>query len=249
MAELKIIEHTGYLVLRLTGNDGLHRLELKTLEALHHHTQLWESRTDLAAIVITGVPARSFAVGASIKELQHLTPDNAPVYATLGQSLFRRMRESSRVYLAAIDGFCLGGGLDLALACDIRLATPRSQFAHPGAKLGIITGFGGTSRLPQTIGETAASRILAAAETITGHTALAWGLVNRLYSSTEILDHACALANTIASGPPHLAAMAKELAYQVAHLPVPQANVVEARTWDLWRAEADFSRRRKPGRS
>ncbi|MBI4748722.1 MAG: enoyl-CoA hydratase/isomerase family protein [Acidobacteria bacterium] len=249
MAELKIIEHTGYLVLRLTGNEGLHRLELQTLEALHHHTKLWQLRTDLAAVVITGVPARSFAVGASIRELQHVTPENAPSYATLGQSLFRRMRESSQLYIAAIDGFCLGGGLDLALACDIRLATDRSQFAHPGAKLGIITGFGGTSRLPQTIGETAASRILAAAETISGQTALAWGLVNQLYSSAEILDRACAMAETIAVSPSNFAAMAKELAYQVAHLPVPQANVAEARTWDLWRAEAAFSRRQKPGRS
>jgi enoyl-CoA hydratase/carnithine racemase len=127
-------------------------------------------------VVITGSDS-FFAAGADIGELAMLTGPEALAYARRGQSLMDAIEFHRAVTIAAIDGYCFGGGLDLALACDLRIATNRSIFAHPGGRIGIMTGWGGTRKLPLTIGKSRALEMMAAGRRIDAAEALQWGLV------------------------------------------------------------------------
>jgi len=113
------------------------------------------SRRDMVTLIFTGRD-NAFLAGANIRELSQLDQRSASAFSERGQRLFQNIAQSGRRTIAAINGFCMGGGLDFALACDIRVAAPNAEFAHPGARLGIITGWGGTQRLPRLIGRTRA---------------------------------------------------------------------------------------------
>lgn len=138
-----------------------------------------ERRTELRAVIFTGADD-VFASGADIGEIRELTSDTARAFARRGQELFRRISESPRLTIAAINGFCFGGALDLALSCRLRFAAPDATFAHPGATLGIITGWGGTQHLPALIGQPRALEMFLTARRLSSGEAFAWGLVNRV---------------------------------------------------------------------
>jgi enoyl-CoA hydratase len=140
----------GWTILKLTSPSGLNKLGRRTLELLYSEV-VSALNSDCRCLAITG-EGRSFAVGADLREVAILTPDSARDFSNLANRLFRLLENSQAVTVAGIDGFCLGGGLDLALSADWRLATTESMFGHPGADLGLITGFGGTQRLPRLIG-------------------------------------------------------------------------------------------------
>ena len=110
------------------------------------------SQTDVSAIIFTGTDD-VFASGADIRELAGLDPISARAFSERGQKLFQRIADAPQLTVAAINGYCMGGALDLSLACDIRVASSSAVFAHPGSQLGIITGWGGTQRLPRLIGK------------------------------------------------------------------------------------------------
>jgi enoyl-CoA hydratase len=131
-----------------------------------------------------------FASGANIRELAQLDPVSALKFSEPGQRVMQTIADATPLTIAAINGYCMGGALDLALACDIRVASSSAVFAHPGAKLGIITGWGGTQRLPRIIGRTRALEMFATARRITSKQALLAGLVTRV--EDPVL--ACAIA-------------------------------------------------------
>jgi enoyl-CoA hydratase len=124
--------------------------------------------------------ADAFASGANIRELRALTSETAREFALRGQQIMQRIADSQHLTIAAVNGYCMGGGLDLALACDLRCASPSAVFAHPGARLGIITGWSGTQRLAQLIGLARAFEMFLTARMVSGEEALEMGLVNRL---------------------------------------------------------------------
>ena len=126
-----------------------------------------------------------FAAGADMAEMQRFTPFEASEFARLGQELFADIERLPFVTVALIDGDCFGGALDLTLAFDLRFATPRSRFAHPGSRLGIVTGFGGTSRWRGVIDRRAANRLFLANRVFTAAEALGMGLVDRVGESFE----------------------------------------------------------------
>jgi enoyl-CoA hydratase len=126
-----------------------------------------------------------FAAGADMAEMQRFTPFQAYEFARLGQELFATIERLPCVTVALIDGDCFGGALDLTLAFDLRFATPRSRFAHPGARLGIVTGFGGTSRWRGVISRRAASQLFLANRVFSADEALSLGLVDRVGESFE----------------------------------------------------------------
>lgn len=152
------------------------------------------ARRDVRAIIFTGT-GDVFSAGADIRELLSLTSTTARDFAHRGQRLMRRIAEAPQVTIAAINGYCMGGGLDLALACDLRVAGPEAIFAHPGVALGIITGWGGTQRLPRIIGPARALEIILTARRIAAREALEIGLVNCL--ATEPLEEARSIARKI----------------------------------------------------
>ncbi len=192
-------EHCGIL-LDFTGSTAIIRLNRPaqrnslSVATLHKVKKILSKllpRTDLEAIIITGT-GEVFASGADIRELAALDPQSAHQFAHLGQSVFQTIEDARQLTIAAINGYCMGGGIDLALACDIRIASKSAVFAHPGAKRGIITGWGGTQRLPRLIGKSRALELFTTAKTINSQEALELGLVTSL--SENVIDSALDLA-------------------------------------------------------
>lgn len=166
-------------------------LSISTLEELDQSVSALNARNDIKAIIFSGA-GDVFASGANIRELRALTPETAREFALRGQRLMQKIADSPHRTIAAINGYCMGGGLDLALACDLRCASRMASFAHPGARLGITTGWGGTQRLPRLIGAARALEIFATARRVTSDEALKIGLVHQI--GDPVLDCARALA-------------------------------------------------------
>jgi enoyl-CoA hydratase len=199
-AAVVIEERDSLAVVRLNRSAERNPLSVSTLAEIESAVARLSARTDLRAIIFTGAND-VFASGANIRELQQLTPDTAHEFARRGQRLMQMIADAPQLTVAAVNGYCMGGGLDLALACDLRVASPSATFAHPGARLGIITGWGGTQRLPRLIGATRALEMFATAKRLTSAEAFEIGLVNRL--GTPALDCAIELARLLATSLPN----------------------------------------------
>jgi enoyl-CoA hydratase len=172
-------EHSSIVVVRLNRPAERNPLSIATLEELETIVYALNARSDINAIIFTGTDD-VFASGANIRELRALTQETARGFAERGQRLFQKIADLQQLTIAAINGYCMGGGLDFALACDIRCASANAVFAHPGARLGIITGWGGTQRLPRLIGTACAVEIFTTARRVTSAEAHKIGLVNRI---------------------------------------------------------------------
>jgi enoyl-CoA hydratase/carnithine racemase len=171
--------HGPHVVIRLNRPAERNSLSVATLQALEELVSALAARADISTIIFTGT-GDAFASGANIRELRALTPETAREFARRGQRLMQRIADAPQLTIAAVNGYCMGGGLDLALACRLRCAAPSAVFAHPGARLGIITGWGGTQRLPLLIGQTRALEIFATARRVTANEAYELGLVSRV---------------------------------------------------------------------
>ena len=169
-------------------------LSIATLNELRTSFSTVIAREKVGAVIFTGT-ADVFASGADIRELTRLDSHSARDFAKLGQDLFQTIANARQVTFAAINGYCMGGGLDLALACDIRVASANAVFAHPGARLGIITGWGGTQRLPRIIGKACALEFFATARRVSSQEALEIGLISQIHD--RVLESAFALAVTV----------------------------------------------------
>jgi enoyl-CoA hydratase len=181
-------------VIRFNRPAERNPLSVKTLEELDQAVSALNRRADINALIFTGTQD-VFASGANIRELRALTPSTAREYAVRGQRLMQGIADSTKLTIAAVNGYCMGGGLDLALACDLRCASAGAVFAHPGARLGIITGWGGTQRLPRLIGPARALEIFATARRVTSLEALEIGLVS--WVGDAVLEHACEMTKQI----------------------------------------------------
>jgi len=146
----------------------------------------------LKVVIITGSDD-VFLSGADIRELRQLESQSATEFSQRGQSITKTLASMSQVTIAAINGFCMGGGLDVALACDIRVASGSAVFAHPGAKLGIITGWGGTQRLPRIVGRARALELFTTSRRWSSEEALKSGLITQI--ADPVLESAISLAN------------------------------------------------------
>jgi len=147
----------------------------------------------IKAIIFTGA-SDVFLSGANIRELSQLHPDSALEFANLGQHIFQTIADAKPITISAINGYCMGGGLDLALACNIRVASEAAVFSHPGARLGIITGWGGTQRLPRIVGRPKALEFFTTAKRYSSTEALAMGLLSKI--SDPVFEAAFELAQT-----------------------------------------------------
>ena len=156
-------------------------------------------------VVFRSGQSRLFAAGADMTEMERFTPMEAYAFAQLGQETFAAIERLPCLTVAIIDGDCFGGALDLVLAFDVRLATPRSRFAHPGARIGIVTGFGGTSRWRKVLTRAAANQVFLANRVLNAEEALAIGLVDGVSESQE------EELMRLASLDPAVTAMVKEL--------------------------------------
>ena len=170
--------HDSALVVRLVSDDGTNRLTRTRVHALTVAIESLAAHPP-ARLILTG-NAHFFSAGADLHEIAALTGPEAFCFAHMGQRLMRAVDDFPARTIAAIHGYCMGGGLDLALACDRRIAGPHALFGHRGAALGLITGWGGTQRLPRLIGKARALQMFLAAEKVPAARALEIGLVNTL---------------------------------------------------------------------
>jgi enoyl-CoA hydratase/carnithine racemase len=192
------VEERGSLaVIRFERPARRNSLSVETLSALDRAFSSLSAQDDITSVIFTGT-GDAFASGADIRELQALTPDSALAFARRGQRLFQKISDARPFTVAAVNGYCMGGGLDLALACRVRVASPAAVFAHPGARLGVITGWGGTQRLPKLIGAARALEMFTTARRLSAEEALEFGLVARVHS--DALACAVELASSRAQG-------------------------------------------------
>ena len=167
-------------VIRFNQPAQRNPLSINTLHDLERVLSELTIRADIKTLTFTGTD-NVFASGANIRELAQLDSVSALQFSQLGQRIFQTIADASQLTIAAINGYCMGGALDLALACDIRVASTNAVFAHPGARLGIITGWGGTQRMPRVIGRTRALEFFARAGRYSSNAALEMGLISRVY--------------------------------------------------------------------
>jgi len=181
--------HNSVAVLAFPPDAGYPRLTLAVLAELGD--LLNEVRlSGLFRGVVIASNSRSFATGACLKEVASVEGVAARAFAQKGQQIFDRIASFPLAVVAAIRGYCLGGGLDLVLACHARVATYDASFGHPGASLGLITGWGGTQRLTRLIGRAAATQLLLTAERVPATQALTLGLIDELVSSQDLVEGA-----------------------------------------------------------
>ena len=193
-----VVEGLGaHAILRFNRPRERNPLSLSTLAALEQALDELTARADLTTIIITGT-GDVFASGANIRELRTLTPAAAGEFAVRGQRLFQRIADARQLTIAAVNGYCMGGGLDLALACDVRVASTGAVFAHPGARLGIITGWGGTQRLARLVGTARALGMFLTARRVGAAEAKAIGLVEEV--GDPVLERAREAALRLAAG-------------------------------------------------
>ena len=166
-------------IIRFSQPAKRNPLSLSTLQELGSSLSALLPCDDIDAIILTGT-GDVFASGADIRELTQLNPRSALEFSRFGQDLFQSIADARQITIAAINGYCMGGALDLALSCDIRVASSLAVFSHPGGRLGIITGWGGTQRLPRIIGRGRALELFATAGRYPSEAALEMGLVSRV---------------------------------------------------------------------
>jgi enoyl-CoA hydratase len=212
-------------------NDALmHELGLAIDEA--------RDRSDVGAVLLTGA-GRAFVAGADIAELAGQSATDGKARAERGQRVFRKFEQSSKPTLAAVNGFALGGGCELAMACHIRLASDAAKFGQPEVKLGIVPGYGATQRLPRLVGKGRALELLLTGEMIDAGEAYRIGLVNRVVPAGELLDAARAMLSGILAQGPLAVAHCIEAVDRGYDLPLDDAIALEASYFGLLSASVD----------
>ena len=176
-----VIEEVGSTaIVRFNKPQQRNPLSIMVLDELEDLISDLHNRVHLRAIIFTGTD-NVFLSGADLRELRTLSSSVAVDFSKRGQRLMQKISEARQVVIAAVNGYCMGGGLDFALACHIRVGSSQAVFAHPGARLGIITGWGGTQRLPRLIGKNNALEMFVSAKQLTSDEALRLGLITGIY--------------------------------------------------------------------
>jgi len=175
-------------IIQFTRPELRNPLSVKVLESLNFILDNLKRNSRIETIIFTGKDD-VFASGADLREIAAETGETAREFALRGQNLMKKIEDSSKETIAAINGFCFGGALDLALSCKRRIASPNAVFSHPGANLGIMTGWGGTQRLPRLIGEAKALEMFFLAKRVEAAEALKIGLIDQILQNSlnEIL--------------------------------------------------------------
>lgn len=212
MAFVKVERRGQVAVVVIDRPEALNALNSALLEELGQVFSSIAQDAEVRAVVLTG-EGKAFVAGADIAEMRDLSPSDAHDYALQGAAVFAAIERLRQPVVAAVNGYALGGGCELALACDIRIASERARFGQPEVTLGITPGFGGTQRLPRTVGTSAAMQMILTGKPIDADEALRIGLVNAVHPQDMMLEEAMSLAETIAAAAP-LAVQAAKAAFR-----------------------------------
>jgi enoyl-CoA hydratase len=240
---LDIDTERGVAVLTFNRADKLNALNRASLEELDSALDEISANNSVRALVITGAGGKAFVAGADIAELAALdSHDAARDFALFGQSVFTKVERLTIPVIMAINGYALGGGCELALCGDIRLASETAQLGQPEVNLGIIPGYGGSQRLARIIGRDRAKGLVFTGERVGAEDALRLGLVDRIVPAAALMDEALSLALTLAGKAPRALALAKMAINDGVNLPLEEALDLEA---ELFAQAADTADRRE----
>nr|WP_314492902.1 enoyl-CoA hydratase-related protein [uncultured Chryseobacterium sp.] len=190
-------------IITINRPESLNALNAKTIKEVSSALDELASDQEIRVIILTGSGNKSFVAGADIKEFSGFNQEEAEELARSGQEiLFNKIENLSKPVIAAVNGFALGGGLELAMSCHIRYASENAKLGLPEVTLGLIPGYGGTQRLPKLVGKGIANEMIFSAKMISAHKAKEIGLVNEVYSSEELLAKTEELAKIIAYNSP-----------------------------------------------
>jgi enoyl-CoA hydratase len=230
----------GIAVLTMNRPKALNALNTRTLAELDALLQAEARDPAVRALVVTGAGDKAFVAGADISEMSAMTPAQARAFAELGQRAFARLEALPVPTVAAVNGFALGGGSELALACDLLYASERARFGQPEVNLGLVPAWGGTQRLARRVGAMRALEIVLTGDMYDAARAKEMGLCLEVLAPDALLPHAKAKAKVIASRGPLAVAAAKRLVRAGADAGLPQGLALEAEAFGLVFASDDM---------
>ncbi|MGH9441652.1 MAG: enoyl-CoA hydratase-related protein [Thermoanaerobaculia bacterium] len=227
-------------VLTIDRQDKLNALNSEVLSELDAALDAARANSEVGAVIITGGGPKAFIAGADIGELSKMTPITGRRHALRGQAIFSKIETLGKPVIAAINGFALGGGCELALACTIRIASENAKLGQPEVKLGIIPGYGGSQRLARIVGEGRAMEICLTAEPLSAEEAFRIGLVNRIVPAGQSVSAAREMADKILANGPLAVAYTMEAIHHGLDLSLEDGFLLEATLFGLCASTRDM---------
>ena len=247
---VEIKEKVG--MVKMNRPNVLNALNIETLQELSKAISHLSESDDIRVIIVTG-EGKAFVAGADIAEMKDMSPDEAIQFSKSGQKVFDLIARTEKPVIAAVNGFALGGGCELALACDIRIASDKAKLGQPEVDLGIIPGFAGTQRLSRLVGVAKAKEMIFTGDMVDAQTAHSIGLVNQVVPADQLMNVCMKLANKIASKGPTAVKMAKRVINQGIEARLEEGSAYETRdfaecfaTGEAKEGMSAFLEKRKP---
>jgi enoyl-CoA hydratase len=242
MTYQNLMVETRNRIARLTVNrpEKLNALSRATLQEMDQAFASFATDSEIGVVILTGAGSKAFVAGADIQELAQQSPREGREYARFGQELFSRIENLGKPVLAAVNGYALGGGCEIALACTMRFAASTAKFGQPEVNLGIIPGYGGTQRLARLVGRGKAQELILTGDLIDAEEAHRIGLVNRVFAPEELLAGVEAVAATILSRGPLAIRYALEAIRRGLNMPLEDGLDFEATLFGVLCATEDM---------
>jgi enoyl-CoA hydratase/carnithine racemase len=239
-ANLLIAREDRVALLTIQRPERLNALDARTLDELREAFLILKHDDEIRCVILTGAGNRAFVAGADINELAQDTPESARRRGLTGQQVFDLIEQLGKPVIAAVNGFALGGGCELAMACTFRLAADSARFGQPEINLGIIPGFAGTQRLVRLVGKTKAMEMILTGAPITAQEALVIGLVNRVVAAADLLTAARTLAAELSTKAPIALAYAMEAINRGSEMTLADGCQLEAALFGMVTATEDM---------
>ncbi len=236
---LKVETTNRIAVVTINRPEALNALNEQTLDELQSFFSDANDNDGVQVVIVTGSGKKAFVAGADIVAMQQLTALEARKFSRLGHQLMRSIETCAKPVIAAVNGFALGGGCELALSCDIRIASENARFSQPEVNLGVIPGFGGTQRLSRLIGKGRALELLFTGDMIDAAEAYQMALVNRVVPQEKLLETAVEMATKIVNKGPYAVRQVKEAVRTGLEMDLDKANQYETEMFGLCFASLD----------
>ena len=198
---IKYTKKDNIAFITLNRPNALNAINKKMLDELNELIQKIENDDQVSVVVITGEGEKAFCAGADVKEFAKMDVIDALNFSRYGQKIFSSIEKSNKIYIAAVNGYALGGGCELAMACDIRIASKKAVFGQPEVTLGIIPGFGGTQRLAKLVGPSRAKFLIMTGKKVDANTAYTMGLADLVLEDIQFIEEVTKIAKEIADMP------------------------------------------------
>lgn len=228
-------------IVTINRPKALNALNPDVLQELYNNMEQLDSDSSIKVVIITGAGEKAFVAGADIASMSTMTPEQALDFAQTGHRTMDRIASMKKVTIAAINGFALGGGCELAMACDIRIASSKARMGIPEATLGLIPGFGGTQRLPRLVGSGMAIELLATGRQVKAEEAWAINLVNRMVEPDALMLICLEMAQQIVKNSTSAVALGKQCIYSGQEMDLARGLELEQKTFSLAFTTADHT--------